>query len=82
MSHVVPENERKNTKDQKTRFNLGTNVRDGRKFGPSDGRRRGDGSCGKQFNPSRGDARDGTKFGHLVVGGEEEIPIKVVEEVP
>ncbi|KAM0898386.1 hypothetical protein ACQ4PT_021980 [Festuca glaucescens] len=66
ISHVVAENgERNITTDQKSRFNPGTDGRDGRQFGPSGGRGRGDGRGGKQFSPSggrgrgRGDARDG-----------------------
>uniref|UniRef100_A0ACD5W1I4 Uncharacterized protein n=1 Tax=Avena sativa TaxID=4498 RepID=A0ACD5W1I4_AVESA len=68
ISNIVSENgERNNTPDQKTRFNPGTDGRDGRQFGPSGGRGRGDGRGGKQFSPSggrgRGDARDGRQFG-------------------
>ncbi|KAM0852529.1 hypothetical protein ACQ4PT_051699 [Festuca glaucescens] len=58
ISHAVAENgERNNTTDQKTRFNTGTDDRDGRQFGPSGGRGRGDGRGGKQFSPSGGRGR-------------------------
>uniref|UniRef100_A0A0D9V721 FMR1-interacting protein 1 conserved domain-containing protein n=1 Tax=Leersia perrieri TaxID=77586 RepID=A0A0D9V721_9ORYZ len=50
ISHFASENgERKNTTDQKTRFNPGRDCRDGRQFGPSGGRGRG-----RSFNQGRG----------------------------
>lgn len=63
-SHVASENGvRNNATDQKSRFNPGRDGKDGRQFGPSGGRGRGDSRGGGQFSPSggrgRGDGRDG-----------------------
>ncbi|KAM3333256.1 hypothetical protein ACQJBY_028392 [Aegilops geniculata] len=66
-SHVASENGvRNNATDQKSRFNPGRDGKDGRQFGPSGGRGRGDSRGGGQFNPSggrgRGDSRGGGQF--------------------